>query len=407
MWLAACTGRRHTSTVANAAFSSYFFHNSQWLSSKSTTPSRPQLLRLNQPVSPRVPTSAFKKVEISSPSQLLGIYAQLSKPHLSILVCLTAMGGVALSPLPTTVPTLLSTAVGTALCASSANAFNMLQEVPFDAQMARTRSRPLVRKAISPLHATMFAVATGVAGPVLLWTMVNPATAILGLSNIVLYAGIYTWMKRKSIWNTWVGSIVGALPPAMGWTACGGQLFPSVSSSFPLFLPEFLSSSPVDISVLDSPLAPFVLPLLLFSWQFPHFNSLSYFVRGSYAQAGYRMLSVLDPQKNALVALRHAILLTSICSILVPLSGLTTWAFALTSLPPNLVCVQAAWKWWRQGGEKQARVVFRHSLWYLPLILGLMMVHKQGVDWLQWIGVREKKEIVDTKLSLNAVNARS
>ncbi|KAK0223036.1 protoheme IX farnesyltransferase [Armillaria fumosa] len=407
MWLAACTGRRYTSTVANASFSSYFFHNGQWLASKSTVHSRPQLLRLNQPASPRVPTAAFKKVEISSPSQLLGIYAQLSKPHLSILVCLTAMGGVALSPLPTTVPTLLSTAIGTALCASSANALNMLQEVPFDAQMARTRSRPLVRKAISPLHATIFAVATGVAGPALLWTMVNPTTAILGLSNIVLYAGIYTWMKRKSIWNTWVGAIVGAIPPAMGWTACGGQLFPSISS-FPLFLPEFIASSPVDISVLDSPLAPFVLPMLLFSWQFPHFNSLSYFVRGSYAQAGYRMLSVLDPRKNALVALRHAILLTSICSILVPLSGLTTWAFAFTSLPPNLVCVQAAWKWWQQGGEKQARVVFRHSLWYLPLILGLMMVHKQGVDWLQWIGVREKnKETVDTKLSVNAVNARS
>ncbi|KAK0193603.1 protoheme IX farnesyltransferase [Armillaria mellea] len=394
MWLAACTGRRYTSTVANAAFSSYFFHNGQWLGSKSTAPSRPHLLRLNQPVSPRVPTVAFKKVEISSPSQLLGIYAQLSKPHLSILVCLTAMGGVALSPLPTTVPN-----------AAVDGDWNCI--VPFDAQMARTRSRPLVRKAISPLHATIFAAATGVAGPALLWTMVNPTTAILGLSNIVLYAGIYTWMKRKSIWNTWVGAIVGAIPPAMGWTACGGQLFPSISS-FPLFLPEFLSSSPVGISVLDSPLAPFVLPMLLFSWQFPHFNSLSYFVRGSYAQAGYRMLSILDPRKNALVALRHAILLTSICSILVPLSGLTTWAFAFTSLPPNLVCVQAAWKWWQQGGEKQARVVFRHSLWYLPLILGLMMVHKQGVDWLQWIGVREKKkETVDTSLSLNAINTRS
>lgn len=313
------------------------------------------------------------------------------------------MSGVALSPLPATVPTLLATAIGTGLCCAAANTLNQLQEVPLDAQMTRTRNRPLVRRAITPLHAAAFATATGIAGPAILLTMVNPTTAFLGLSNIALYAGVYTWMKRRSVANTWVGSVVGAVPTLMGWTACGGQLIPSASYPVQLFLP--FSSSGMDLALIDNPLAPFAFFMLLFSWQFPHFNSLSYLVRGSYAQAGYRMLSVLNPSKNALVSLRHAALLVPICSVLVPLSGLTTWAFAVTALVPNIICMRAAWAFWRRGGEKEARVVWRNSLWYLPVILGLMMVHKQGVDWLQWVGLREKK-VVEEEVAVSNANER-
>lgn len=99
------------------------------------------------------------------------------------------------------------------------------------------------------------------------------------------------------------------------------------------------------------------------------------------------MLSVINPSKNALVSLRHTLLLLPICSVLAPLSGLTTWTFALTALLPNAICVRAAWRFWRRGGESEAKTVFHHSLWYLPVILGLMMVHKQGMDWLQWMGL--------------------
>ncbi|KAF8825008.1 hypothetical protein HHX47_DHR7000100 [Lentinula edodes] len=300
------------------------------------------------------------------------------------------MSGVALSPLPTTVPVLLATAVGTALCSASANTLNQVQEVPFDAQMARTRMRPIVRRAISPLHATAFAAVSGITGPVILWTMTNPTTALIGAGTLVVYAGPYTWMKRKSIANTWLGAVVGAAPPVMGWTACGGQLFPSSSFPVHIFPPSFMSALPetaLDPSLINSSLAPLALFALLFSWQFPHFNSLSYVVRGSYAQAGCHMLSVLDPQKNSLVSLRHALILIPTCSVLIPLSGLTTWWFALSSLLPNIIFLRASWVFWKNGGEKQARTLFRHSLWYLPLILGMMMAHKQGINWSQWIGL--------------------
>ncbi|KAJ7158931.1 UbiA prenyltransferase family-domain-containing protein [Mycena filopes] len=319
------------------------------------------------------------------PVALLQNYAELSKSRLTLLMVLTTMSGFAISPLPATVPVLLSTALGTALCSASANTLNQLSEIPFDAQMARTRNRPLVRRSITPLHAAGFALLTGVTGPVILWGMTNPTTAILGASNILLYSGLYTWMKRRTIWNTWVGAIVGAIPPVMGWTACGGQI-----STLNLYPPPFLSSAPLEL--VDSTLAPVALFMLLFSWQFPHFCPLSHLVRGSYAQAGYQMLAVISPKKNGLVALRHAFLLFPICSVLIPLAGLTTWTFALTSLVPNIIWTHATWKFWKINGDKEARVAFRHGLWWLPVILALMMVHKRGMNWAQRLGLQDEEE---------------
>jgi len=184
------------------------------------------------------------------------------------------------------------------------------------------------------------------------------------------------------------GPVISEFPWMM--KAEGMRMGTPAGSSMEYFLPSFMSQVPLDVSLIDNPLAPFALFMLLFSWQFPHFNALAHRYRSSYAQAGYPMLSVLSPSKNALVALRHAVLLFPICSVLVPLSGLTTWAFALTSLVPNVICARAAWRLWRRGGEKEAKNVFQHSLWYLPVVLGLMMAHKNGMDWGEWLNPTEK-----------------
>ena len=397
-------------------FTSYFWRNDQWSSftprqRKTQTLSGSIMHRYDDPEvvdspvlsSPLVPayppplsTISYRPVPRLTLPRLLKIYAELSKSRLSFLMVLTTMSSVALSPLPTTVPVLLATALGTYLCSAAANTLNQLQEVPYDAQMTRTRNRPLVRRAISPLHAAGFAAATGIGGPVILLACVNPLTALLGLLTIGLYAGPYTYLKRRSVINTWVGSVVGAIPPLMGLTACGGHLLPSSTYSVHYFLPSFLLSPgthPLPVEMADNPLSALAVFCLLFSWQFPHFNSLSFMTRSSYAQAGYQMLSVFNPRLNALVSLRHAILLIPICSILVPLSGLTTWAFAFTGLVPNLLMARYAWSFWRRGGEKEARKLFFSSLWYLPLMMGLMMVHKNGLDWSGWITQNEGKPI--------------
>jgi heme o synthase len=216
-----------------------------------------------------------------------------------------------------------------------------------------------------------------------------------------LYAWVYTVLKRRHIVNTWVGAVVGAIPPLMGWAACGGALLPSNSTPISLYFPPFLTNTSIlaDLShytnlvsvvpLVDNPLAPLALFLFHYAWQFPHFNSLSHFTRSGYAQAGYHMLSVLDPTKNALVALRHSVLLTALSCTLIPLSGLTTWWFVATSLVPNAILLNWSWKFWRNGGEKMARGLWGASLWYLPVMLGLMMYHKRGMEWLNWLGLKE------------------
>jgi len=75
---------------------------------------------------------------------------------------------------------------------------------------------------------------------------------------------MYTPIKCMSIINTWLGSVVGVLPPIMGWIACMG----SIGSG------------------------GLVMAAILCAWQFSHFNSLSWNHWGDYSWAGYQMMAL-------------------------------------------------------------------------------------------------------------------
>ncbi|KAJ1822434.1 Protoheme IX farnesyltransferase, mitochondrial [Coemansia sp. RSA 2598] len=257
------------------------------------------------------------------------------------------MAGYAVAPGAAQVGTLLWTALGTTLCSASANSFNQWIEVPYDAQMSRTRNRPLARHALAPLHALAFGVGSGIIGVGSLWVFVNPITASLGLANIVLYAGVYTAMKRTSIANTWVGSLVGAIPPLMGWAAATGSL--------------------------DA--AAWVMGGIMFAWQFPHFNSLAYTLRADYSKAGYRMMSVTRPRLNARVALRYSLLMFPLSAMLTYLGVTDTWFLADSSIA-NGFMAYCAYAFWKQPDGKRSRRLFFSSLVHLPVLLTLIMVHK-------------------------------
>src|SRR5690606_22483570 len=140
---------------------------------------------------------------------------------------------------------------------------------------------------------------------------VNPTVAALGVANIVLYAGVYTPLKRRSVINTWVGAIVGAIPPLMGWAAAAGSCTPAL-------LPPAGSSSTLAAFVDESARllahpGGWLLATLLFAWQFPHFNALSHTIAHEYKRAGYRMLASVDARMNARIALRYSILMFPVC----------------------------------------------------------------------------------------------
>ncbi|KAJ1910455.1 Protoheme IX farnesyltransferase, mitochondrial [Tieghemiomyces parasiticus] len=276
------------------------------------------------------------------------MYQELSKSKLASLVVLTTMCGYAVAPGPMDLFTLFYTTVGTGLCVGSANAFNQWIEVPYDGQMMRTRNRVLVRGALTPLHAFTTGTVSGLAGVTLLYTCVNPLTAALGAANLILYSFVYTGLKRISIVNTWVGAIVGALPPMMGWTACLNSLDPGA----------------------------WLLGAVLYAWQFPHFNALSWPLRKDYSRAGYRMTVVANPALNARVSLRYSILLAPL-SVLFPYFDVTTWWFALDSMPVNLYMIYTAYRFWRESSDKTYRPLFFASLVHLPVYLLLLLFHKK------------------------------
>ena len=314
----------------------------------------------------------------SSIRRLLTTCLSLSKPRLSFLIVLTTATTYSLYPVPalllpatTASPslsalTLVFLTAGTALTSASANALNMLLEPQYDAQMSRTRNRPLVRGLISKGGALAFAGLAGTLGTASLWFGVNPTVAFLGGLNIILYAGVYTPMKRISVLNTWVGAVVGAIPPLMGWAAAAGQTAIGTGDWKELLFSEGSAGG-------------WLVAALLFAWQFPHFNSLSWPIREEYKNAGYRMLVWTNAKMNGRVALRYSVLMFPICLGLWWFQ-ITDSGFLITSSAVNAWMVREAWRFWRNEGHKgSARALFWASVWHLPVILVLAMVHKQGL----------------------------
>lgn len=90
---------------------------------------------------------------------------------------------------------------------SQSSEVNQYHEVPYDAQMSRTKNRVLVRGQLTSLHAINYAITSAAVGTGLLYFGVNGYAAALGAANLFLYTSIYTPMKRVSILNTWIGSV--------------------------------------------------------------------------------------------------------------------------------------------------------------------------------------------------------
>ncbi|OJD33704.1 protoheme ix farnesyltransferase [Diplodia corticola] len=313
-------------------------------------------------------------------------YLALTKPRLSFLIVLTATVPYAIYPVPallapaaTSTPslstlTLLFLTTGTALSSASANTFNMLFEPAHDAKMSRTKNRPLVRGLVSKRAALVFALATGAAGLASLHYGVNPTVAFLGGLNIALYAAVYTPLKRLSVVNTWVGAVVGGIPPLMGWTAAAGQCATGAGAWHELLLGPGSAGG-------------WLLGALLFAWQFPHFNALSWTIREEYRNAGYRMLAWTNARMNGRVALRYSLLMFPVCVGLAAV-GVTDWGFVATSSAINGWMTYAAARfWWYEGARGTARALFWASVWHLPIVLVLAMAHKKGLWQRVWNSV--------------------
>ncbi len=177
----------------------------------------------------------------------------------------------------------------------------------------------------------------------------NSLTAGLGAANIALYAAVYTPLKVISISNTWVGAVVGAIPPLMGWTAATGQLDPGA----------------------------LVLSATLYLWQMPHFMALAWMCREDYARGGYSMLSRFDPtgRRTAACALRNCMYLLPV-GMLAAALGVTTNAFAYESAFITGAMTVTAAAFYSSPTNAAARTLFRASLLHLPLFMAALLIHR-------------------------------
>lgn len=158
---------------------------------------------------------------------------------------------------------LATTLLGILLLAMGSSALNEVQEHRLDALMPRTAQRPIPRGDITPGQATALAGAMAVAGFLVLLAAHNLTSALLGALALAWYNGFYTPLKRVSAFAVVPGSLIGALPPAIGWTAAGG--------------------SAADPSVL-------ALAFVFFIWQVPHFWLLVGLHAEGYEAAGFPTL---------------------------------------------------------------------------------------------------------------------
>lgn len=284
-------------------------------------------------------------------------YLQLAKAKLSALVVTTTAAGFVAAGGPLSEQATLAGCciLGTALCSSSAAAWNQILERDRDAKMKRTQQRPLVINTLTVKEASIAATLWGVSGTSILALGTDPVTASLGLANIGLYAGMYTYMKPRSIYNTWVGAVVGAIPPVMGWTAAtGGSL--------------------LDVDAL-------ILGTTLYLWQMPHFFALSYMHRVDYKRGGFAMLPVLesDGERTSKVIMRYAGYLSTV-PIITTVCDVTSSMFLFEGVALNSYALYVANRFRQERTNANARKVFLTSLWYLPSWLVLFLLHSKVWD---------------------------
>jgi len=178
------------------------------------------------------------------------------------------------------------------ILAGGSSALNQVQERKYDELMERTKFRPLPSKLISPQYALLLSVLLILTGLIYLYFAFGTIPALLGLFNIVWYNLLYTNLKRISAFAVVPGSLVGAIPVFIGWTAAGGYLF--------------------ELSIV-------FIAFFLFIWQIPHFWLLMIKYGDQYEKAGFPTINQsisIDGLKKIIFSW---VVATSVFSIAIPL----------------------------------------------------------------------------------------
>ena len=299
-----------------------------------------------------LPASAVAAIERPrlSARERLSAYVELTKPRITFLIVLTSAAGFGLaSRRGIDYLALVSALLGIALLSSGIATLNQYAERDLDGLMRRTAGRPLPSGKLAPWEALAFGAGLTIAAEVYLLLLVNPLSALLGLTVIAGYLFGYTPLKTRSSLSTVVGAFPGAVPPLIGWTAATGSL--SIEG--------------------------WVLFAILFLWQFPHFLAIAWMYREDYSRAGILMLPVVEPDGR--VTAQQIVLYTLMLipvSLLPTVLGISGRVYFFGAIVLGLLFLYSSVRAAFSMSRQQAKQLLLASVLYLPLLFILMVVNK-------------------------------
>lgn len=280
----------------------------------------------------------------------LAAYAELTKPRITFLVVLSAAAGFCMgSGEAIDYLRLLNMAIGIALLSAGISTLNQYLERDLDGLMRRTQTRPLPSGKLLPAEALLFGVLLSVVATAYLAILINPLSALLGVATLASYLFVYTPLKTKTTLSTVLGAFPGAMPPFIGWVAARGGVT----------------------------IEAWILFAILFLWQFPHFLAIAWMYRDDYARAGIKMLPVVEPQGKVtgqqIISYTLLLVPVSLLPVAIGLAGsvylvgASVLGVGFLYFSARAAFVRTAW---------QARQLLLASVFYLPLLFGLMVLNR-------------------------------
>ncbi|MDP3444198.1 MAG: protoheme IX farnesyltransferase [Ignavibacteria bacterium] len=224
----------------------------------------------------------------------LALLAELSKIKITFAVALTTIAGYLLASGNFDSGLILPT-LGIFILACGSSALNHYQDSDRDQLMERTKNRPIPSGRISKNNTLLVAIALSAVGSGMIYLGSDFVGFQLGLLALIWYNAIYTPMKRKTAFAVIPGSVIGAIPPVVGWVAGGGSVFD----------PQAL-----------------LLAFFFFIWQVPHFWLLMLKYGDEYIQAGYPSITQLYDERQIRYFTFLWTLATAVSALMLPLFGL-------------------------------------------------------------------------------------
>jgi len=230
---------------------------------------------------------------------------------------------------------LIATLAGLGLVIGSACVFNNYIDRDIDAKMLRTKKRALASSQIPVVSALVFGSVLGIAGLAILAIWANLLTGIVALVGWLAYVGAYSYSKRRTVHGTLIGSISGATPPVIGYTAVSGQL---------------------DWQSL-------ILFLILVFWQMPHFYAIAIYRLRDYKAANIPVLPLVKGVSAAKKQIMLYIAAFTLAALSLSLFGYAGYGYFLIMLLAGLYWLSVGWRGFKTpDNDHWAREMFGLSL---------------------------------------------